>query len=61
MNISLYKSNKYINHVLLYPILLGGGANLGPYWSPPAIPIPGVEGENKLRKNTLFNEFLLFQ
>ena len=45
------------NNILLYPILSGGGTNIGPYRSPP-IPILGVakvpcQGANKL-KNTCF-------
>ena len=35
---------KYICIYIYYLsyILLGGGTNIGPYWSPPPIPIPGV-------------------
>ena len=28
------------SHILLYPILLGGGTSIGPYWSPPPHPHP---------------------
>ena len=31
MNTKLYKSH-INNNILLYPILLGGGTNIGPYW-----------------------------
>ena len=53
MNINGYKCKymniKYINKkvwkkelILLYPILLGGGTNIGPYWFPSPILIPSV-------------------
>ena len=46
MYISVNKSHNYLittdYNILLYPILYGGGPNIGPYWStPPSIPSPG--------------------
>ena len=52
----------------MFPILLGGGTNIGPYWSPPIPipnPIPGVSksllpgGESNQTKH-IFYDFHIF-
>ena len=50
------------NNILLYPILLGGGTNIGPYWFPPPPSAPAsasvsCQGPDQLEKNKFLMRF----
>ena len=59
----LIRITKVQNNILLYIILLGGGANNGPYYPP--IPIPGVSksflpGGKQIKKEHILDDFYHF-
>ena len=54
-----------MNNILLYPILVSGGTNIGPYWFPLPIPILGfseslLPGGNQIKRKTMLILFYHF-